>query len=156
MGSIDYVALQKQPWYLSGSRAEAEEILAQEEAGSFIIRPSSQPNCLALSHKVSNGSIGHALIHDTPQGYRESSQKKKKKRKKIRSFSFFFFVFVFGLCVCCARTIFVCEYLICEILIYSGAAVVSASISRRSRTNAKRLPEPRAARAVNQKAFHCQ
>jgi hypothetical protein len=130
MGSIDYVALQKQPWYLSGSRAEAEEILAQEEAGSFIIRPSSQPNCLALSHKVSNGSIGHALIHDTPQGYRESSQKKKKKkRKKIRSFSFFVF---FSLFLCCARTIFVCEFLICEILIYSCAFIVSASITRRS------------------------
>jgi hypothetical protein len=54
----------------SGTRAEAEAILNAEEAGSFIIRPSSQPNCLALSHKVSNGSIGHALIHHTPQGYR--------------------------------------------------------------------------------------
>jgi hypothetical protein len=71
MGSLDYAALQKQPWYLAGSRQQAEEMLAAEEAGSFIIRPSSQSNCLALSHKVSNGTIGHALIHDTPQGYRE-------------------------------------------------------------------------------------
>jgi hypothetical protein len=95
MGSIDYVALQKQPWYLSGSRAEAEDILAQEEAGSFIIRPSSQPNCLALSHKVSNGSIGHALIHDTPQGYRKFCREKKKKKKKKKKNLVFRFCWAF-------------------------------------------------------------
>merc|ERR1739848_535138 len=70
MSRIDYAALKAQPWFIDGSRHDAESVLRDEEAGSFVIRPSSQPNCLALSHKVSNGSIGHALIHDTPQGYR--------------------------------------------------------------------------------------
>eukprot|EP00179_Madagascaria_erythrocladioides_P029093 CAMPEP_0198335936 /NCGR_PEP_ID=MMETSP1450-20131203/20645_1 /TAXON_ID=753684 ORGANISM="Madagascaria erythrocladiodes, Strain CCMP3234" /NCGR_SAMPLE_ID=MMETSP1450 /ASSEMBLY_ACC=CAM_ASM_001115 /LENGTH=329 /DNA_ID=CAMNT_0044040631 /DNA_START=137 /DNA_END=1123 /DNA_ORIENTATION=+ len=70
MAGISEEYLIKMPWYMKGSRTDAEKVLATEDAGSFVIRPSSQKNCLALSHKVSDGSIGHALIHSTPQGYR--------------------------------------------------------------------------------------
>jgi hypothetical protein len=65
---MDY--LEKMPWFMKGSRSDAEKSLASQDPGSFVIRPSSQANCLALSHKVSNGSVGHALIHSTSAGFR--------------------------------------------------------------------------------------
>ena len=33
------------------------------------MRPSSKPNCLALSHRAYEDTIGHALIHVTPSGF---------------------------------------------------------------------------------------
>lgn len=37
--------------------------------GCFIIRRSSNPGCLALSHKQSDGTFGHALIQYNGSGY---------------------------------------------------------------------------------------
>jgi hypothetical protein len=41
-----------------------------EQVGSCLIRPSSKPNAFALSHRAFEDTIGHALIHVLPEGFR--------------------------------------------------------------------------------------
>lgn len=56
-------------WHPDASRVKAESLLSNGKHGAFIIRRSSNPGCLALSHKLSDGSFGHALIQWTGAGY---------------------------------------------------------------------------------------
>jgi serine/threonine protein kinase len=48
------------------NRTQAEAHLANAAPGQFVIRPSSQSNSVALSHKRSEGYIGHAVIKVFP------------------------------------------------------------------------------------------
>ena len=51
------------PWFMPKfSRPEAEYFLSQSAVGTFVIRPSSTPDCLALSQKNDDGEIFHARI----------------------------------------------------------------------------------------------
>jgi hypothetical protein len=50
-------------WYRPEvNRQMAEEILRDCPIGSFVVRPSSQPSCLALSHKDEEYGVGHMLL----------------------------------------------------------------------------------------------
>lgn len=52
-------------WYRHEvNRETAVQILSDRPVGSFLVRPSSQPNCLALSHKTEHdfGGVGHMLL----------------------------------------------------------------------------------------------
>jgi protein-tyrosine phosphatase len=50
-------------WYRPDvNRQMAEEILRDCPIGSFVVRPSSQPSCLALSHKDEEYGVGHMLL----------------------------------------------------------------------------------------------
>uniref|UniRef100_A0A7S1YLF9 Phosphatidylinositol-3,4,5-trisphosphate 3-phosphatase n=1 Tax=Sexangularia sp. CB-2014 TaxID=1486929 RepID=A0A7S1YLF9_9EUKA len=69
-------------WFADVDRRAAEAQLASQPEGSFVVRPSSQPNCLALSHRDSAYGVGHMLLRyheeegrcgfakeDTPETY---------------------------------------------------------------------------------------
>jgi hypothetical protein len=59
-------------WYFPKmTRNDAEKCLEATSTapGAFVVRPSSQRDCLALSHKNHDGSIGHALIYSTNNGF---------------------------------------------------------------------------------------
>eukprot|EP00179_Madagascaria_erythrocladioides_P023356 CAMPEP_0198337688 /NCGR_PEP_ID=MMETSP1450-20131203/30187_1 /TAXON_ID=753684 ORGANISM="Madagascaria erythrocladiodes, Strain CCMP3234" /NCGR_SAMPLE_ID=MMETSP1450 /ASSEMBLY_ACC=CAM_ASM_001115 /LENGTH=180 /DNA_ID=CAMNT_0044042515 /DNA_START=143 /DNA_END=681 /DNA_ORIENTATION=- len=56
-------------WRPDATRGSAEAALADAKHGSFIIRRSSNPGCLALSHKLQDGTFGHALIQWNGAGY---------------------------------------------------------------------------------------
>jgi protein-tyrosine phosphatase len=69
-------------WFADIDRRAAEAQLASQPEGSFVVRPSSQPNCLALSHRDSAYGVGHMLLRcheeegrrgfakeDTPETY---------------------------------------------------------------------------------------
>jgi len=49
-------------WHPDASRREAEAFLKNAKPGSFVIRRSSNVGYLALSHRLEDGSIGHALV----------------------------------------------------------------------------------------------
>ena len=57
-------------WHPSWSRTEAERHLTVGNllVGTFVVRRSSQPNTLALTHVTVGGLIDHALIHVRGQG----------------------------------------------------------------------------------------
>merc|ERR1711916_365825 len=58
-----------EPFFLAAlTRAAAEDALAVCPTGAFVLRPSSQASCVALSHKTPAG-IGHALIASTEGGF---------------------------------------------------------------------------------------
>jgi hypothetical protein len=38
------------------------ENVVRRRSGAFLVRPSSMPNCKALTHVVQDGKVGHALI----------------------------------------------------------------------------------------------
>lgn len=58
------------PWYYPKmTRIDAEKCLEAAEPGAFVVRPSSQADCLALSHRNYDGHIGHALIYATSAGF---------------------------------------------------------------------------------------
>jgi len=44
------------------NRTAAQEYLKPADKGCFVIRSSSQEHCVALSHKLRDGSVGHAVI----------------------------------------------------------------------------------------------
>jgi hypothetical protein len=50
-------------WHGDFNRTVAENHLAQQHVGAFVLRPSSQFGCLSLSHRKTDGTIGHALVH---------------------------------------------------------------------------------------------
>lgn len=57
-------------WRRTANRISAEGELAGKPLGAFVVRPSSQDRCLALSHVIgSAGSIGHGIIHFHGDGY---------------------------------------------------------------------------------------
>jgi len=56
-------------WHPDASRVGAEQLMQNGKYGCFIIRRSSNPGCLALSHKQSDGTFGHALIQYNGSGY---------------------------------------------------------------------------------------
>ena len=64
MGDI----LNSHHYFPTMTRATAEKCLETCPPGAFVIRPSSQPECLALSHRRDEG-VGHALIFSTPVGF---------------------------------------------------------------------------------------
>jgi hypothetical protein len=52
------------------TRLDAEKCLESAPAGAFVVRPSSQADCLALSHRNYDGAgIGHALIYSGSHGF---------------------------------------------------------------------------------------
>ena len=54
----------QQPWYFANMRrAEAEARLLHAPPRAFVVRPSSQPGLLSLSHKEDDGAIGHGIIY---------------------------------------------------------------------------------------------
>eukprot|EP00179_Madagascaria_erythrocladioides_P011833 CAMPEP_0198367422 /NCGR_PEP_ID=MMETSP1450-20131203/155181_1 /TAXON_ID=753684 ORGANISM="Madagascaria erythrocladiodes, Strain CCMP3234" /NCGR_SAMPLE_ID=MMETSP1450 /ASSEMBLY_ACC=CAM_ASM_001115 /LENGTH=238 /DNA_ID=CAMNT_0044074905 /DNA_START=96 /DNA_END=808 /DNA_ORIENTATION=- len=56
--------LHGKPWYKPNfGRQQAEQFLASSPVGTFVIRPSSTPDCLALSQKNANNEIFHARIN---------------------------------------------------------------------------------------------
>jgi hypothetical protein len=66
-------------WYRHEvNRDMAEELLADSPVGSFLVRPSSQVACLALSHRQPNGTVGHMLLRywnvPTRRGYSKESE----------------------------------------------------------------------------------
>lgn len=59
-------------WYFPKmTRNDAEKCLEANTTlpGAFVVRPSSQRDCLALSHRNHDGSVGHALIYSTNSGF---------------------------------------------------------------------------------------
>jgi hypothetical protein len=61
---VDSEMTQK-PWY-DGSltRDMAIKILTGEPIGTFLIRPSTRPSCLAISHIEADGvTVGHGILH---------------------------------------------------------------------------------------------
>jgi len=61
--------LQSKPWFRPElSRDQAEQLLLNAPNGDFVIRSSSQPNCVALSYKDTKSHIDHALIVKNPSG----------------------------------------------------------------------------------------
>jgi hypothetical protein len=46
----------------SASRNDANAVLSGRKVGAFVLRPSSQSNCVALSHVQVDGNVGHAVI----------------------------------------------------------------------------------------------
>jgi hypothetical protein len=59
-------------WYFPKmTRNDAEKCLESNTTlpGAFVVRPSSQRDCLALSHRNHDGSVGHALIYSTNSGF---------------------------------------------------------------------------------------
>ena len=66
-------------WYNHDvNRDMAEMLLKDRPIGTFLVRPSSQNACLALSHKQPDYSVGHMLLRywDTPlrRGYSKESE----------------------------------------------------------------------------------
>mmetsp|Transcript_1116 Transcript_1116/g.1911 ORF Transcript_1116/g.1911 Transcript_1116/m.1911 type:complete len:857 (+) Transcript_1116:39-2609(+) len=59
------------PWFVyNATRTSAEDILYKlGKIGSCLVRPSSKPNCFALSHRAYEDMIGHALIFVKPNGF---------------------------------------------------------------------------------------
>ncbi len=56
------------PWFHSDlTRQKAIDVLTGKANGAFVVRPSSQPGCLSLSHVHPNGAIGHGIIHRWPK-----------------------------------------------------------------------------------------
>lgn len=51
------------------SRTEVVRWLLHTEAGTFIVRNSSQPNSVALSISTPNGRVGHFLLNKFPTGH---------------------------------------------------------------------------------------
>ncbi len=56
-------------FYPKMTRVDAEKCLEAAEPGAFVVRPSSQADCLALTHRNYDGHIGHALIYATSSGF---------------------------------------------------------------------------------------
>lgn len=46
----------------------AESFLVNQPTGAFVLRKSAQTGSLALTHKNSEGRVGHALIYSKPGG----------------------------------------------------------------------------------------
>ena len=51
------------------TRQQAAEMVSVGQPGSFIIRPSSQHRCVALTMKKLSGIIDHLLMRRTPEGW---------------------------------------------------------------------------------------
>jgi serine/threonine protein kinase len=51
-------------------RAAAELYLKDAAKGCFVVRQSSKPNCVALSHMLASGLVGHAFIQAVPDATR--------------------------------------------------------------------------------------
>jgi hypothetical protein len=67
---FEYSWLQEQTWYVEHcSRDEAISFLAKKDKRRFIVRASSVPGTLALTHKLPNGEIGHCLIQRRTKGW---------------------------------------------------------------------------------------
>jgi hypothetical protein len=49
-------------YWAGATRTDANDVLGGRKVGAFVLRPSSQSNCVALSHVQVNGSVGHAVI----------------------------------------------------------------------------------------------
>ena len=47
---------------VKATRNDANAVLEGRVVGAFVLRPSSQPTCLALSHVQVDGTVGHAVI----------------------------------------------------------------------------------------------
>jgi hypothetical protein len=57
-------------YYPKMTRLDAEKCLESAAPGAFVVRPSSQADCLALSHRNHDGAgIGHALIYSGSHGF---------------------------------------------------------------------------------------
>lgn len=57
-----------------------QNFLARCEPGRFIVRKASMPKCLALSHKLPTGEIGHALIQSGATGWTITGQQLQCKK----------------------------------------------------------------------------
>lgn len=66
--SVFLKEVQGRTWYRADhTRASAEAHLSALPAGAFVVRPSSQPNCVALSFVQEDGTVGHnqiVMVHD--------------------------------------------------------------------------------------------
>jgi hypothetical protein len=59
-----------QPWFFKqASREIALSLLTNRDSGSFLVRPSSQRGCYALSYVTPTGEIRHDLIYDLYPGF---------------------------------------------------------------------------------------
>ena len=63
--------------FFPATRVSAEQMMDSAPPNTFLIRPSSNPNCLALSHKISQDNYGHALIQYTGNGFALADQGSK-------------------------------------------------------------------------------
>lgn len=62
--------LEKRAFFRPLTRSEAEAVLALQPNGSFLLRPSSQPDAkCTLSHRSFDGSVGHALVFLDDSGW---------------------------------------------------------------------------------------
>ena len=52
------------------TREGAERYLRDKNVGDFVLRPSSKPNCYALSFQKKNRTIAHSLIEQAKEGYK--------------------------------------------------------------------------------------
>jgi hypothetical protein len=50
------------PWFVYVSREIAEERLSQQFQGTIVVRPSSDPTCLAVTIKLADGFMRHSLL----------------------------------------------------------------------------------------------
>ncbi|XP_074640608.1 phosphatidylinositol 3-kinase regulatory subunit alpha-like [Tubulanus polymorphus] len=55
-------------WYQNIGRIAADQLLANRPTGTFLLRPSRQPGCIALSIVVNN-NVGHCVIQKRDTGY---------------------------------------------------------------------------------------
>jgi hypothetical protein len=66
----EYAWLQDQYWFVEHcSRDAAVAFLATKDKRRFVVRGSSVPGTLALTHKLPNGEIGHCLIQRRTKGW---------------------------------------------------------------------------------------
>eukprot|EP01116_Phalansterium_solitarium_P020597 TRINITY_DN6124_c0_g1_i3.p1 TRINITY_DN6124_c0_g1~~TRINITY_DN6124_c0_g1_i3.p1 ORF type:complete len:267 (+),score=73.99 TRINITY_DN6124_c0_g1_i3:215-1015(+) len=62
--------LVEKAWFDPNAKREtAERALKHRQIGSFLVRPSTKKDCLALTHKTKTGDIIHSLICRSPQGF---------------------------------------------------------------------------------------
>jgi len=69
--------LDNEPWWFGDvTRNGAELLLADRPPGTFVVRPSSQPNCLALTFKKPDQTVGHGLLEfdQAANGWRIESE----------------------------------------------------------------------------------
>lgn len=59
---LEQVHAETAHWRDGMSRKEATAALRGQPTGTFVLRPSSQDNCIAVSSVQADGSVGHGLI----------------------------------------------------------------------------------------------